>query len=99
MNLIYPQHVSVIQDALCGIRKFTLRDCSPGLEPSSKYPPLVPEWDGMALFRPAILKPKPLLGKQILVPRGLNIYRSPDLESSARRRFPDRERRTHFRNR
>jgi len=45
----------------------------------------VPDWDGMVPI-PAILKPKPLwTGKQILsltIPKGINIYRSPDPKSS-----------------
>jgi len=45
----------------------------------------VPEWDG-AVPIPAIVKPKPLWsGKQILsivIPRGINIHRSPDPKSS-----------------
>jgi len=43
------------------------------------------KWDG-TIPTPAILKPKPLwMGKQILsltIPRGINIYRSPDPKSS-----------------
>ncbi|KAJ7924363.1 hypothetical protein B0H13DRAFT_1978078 [Mycena leptocephala] len=63
--------MGIVQDTLCGIRKFTLRDTFLDWN----------QWDG-AVPIPAIVKPKPLwTGKQILslvVPRGINITRGSD---------------------
>lgn len=77
--------MGIVQDTLCGIRKFTLRDCFLDWNQVQNILLWVPEWDG-SIPTPAILKPKPLwTGKQILslaIPRGINIYRSPDPKSS-----------------
>jgi DNA-directed RNA polymerase II subunit RPB1 len=77
--------MGIVQDTLCGIRKFTLRDTFLDWNAVQNILLWVPEWDG-SIPTPAILKPKPLwTGKQILslaVPRGINIYRSPDPRSS-----------------
>jgi DNA-directed RNA polymerase II subunit RPB1 len=77
--------MGIVQDTLCGIRKFTLRDTFLDWNAVQNILLWVPEWDG-SIPTPAILKPKPLwTGKQILslaVPRGINIYRAPDPRSS-----------------
>ena len=77
--------MGIVQDTLCGIRKFTLRDTFLDWNQVQNILLWVPEWDG-AVPIPAILKPKPLwTGKQILslaIPRGTNIHRSPDPKSS-----------------
>jgi len=77
--------MGIVQDTLCGIRKFTLRDCFMDWNAVQNILLWVPDWDGMVPI-PAILKPKPLwTGKQILsltIPKGINIYRSPDPKSS-----------------
>jgi DNA-directed RNA polymerase II subunit RPB1 len=70
---------------LCGIRKFSLRDAFLDWDHVQNILLWVPDWDGTVPI-PAIVKPKPLwMGKQILsmcVPRGINIFRSPDPKSS-----------------
>ena len=77
--------MGIVQDTLCGIRKFTLRDTFLDWNQVQNILLWVPEWDG-AVPIPAIVKPKPLWsGKQILsmvIPRGINIHRSPDPKSS-----------------
>jgi DNA-directed RNA polymerase II subunit RPB1 len=77
--------MGIVQDTLCGIRKFTLRDTFLDWTQVQNILLWVPEWDG-AVPIPAIVKPKPLwTGKQMLslcIPRGINIYRSPDPKSS-----------------
>uniref|UniRef100_A0A8H7YB65 DNA-directed RNA polymerase subunit n=2 Tax=Psilocybe TaxID=71950 RepID=A0A8H7YB65_PSICU len=77
--------MGIVQDTLCGIRKFTLRDTFLDWNQVQNILLWVPEWDGTVPI-PAILKPKPLwTGKQILsltIPRGINIHRSPDPKSS-----------------
>ncbi|PPQ63539.1 hypothetical protein CVT24_004769 [Panaeolus cyanescens] len=77
--------MGIVQDTLCGIRKFTLRDTFLDWNQVQNILLWVPEWDG-SIPTPAILKPKPLwTGKQILslaIPRGINIHRSPDPKSS-----------------
>ncbi|KAJ8092542.1 DNA-directed RNA polymerase II core subunit rpo21 [Marasmius tenuissimus] len=77
--------MGIVQDTLCGIRKFTLRDSFLDWNLVQNILLWVPEWDGVVPI-PAILKPKPLwTGKQILslvIPRGINILRSPDPKSS-----------------
>ncbi|KAI0791691.1 beta and beta-prime subunits of DNA dependent RNA-polymerase [Abortiporus biennis] len=77
--------MGIVQDTLCGIRKFTLRDTFLDWNQMQNILLWVPEWDG-AIPTPAILKPKPLwTGKQVLslvIPRGINIHRSPDPKSS-----------------
>ncbi|KAF5323647.1 hypothetical protein D9758_017141 [Tetrapyrgos nigripes] len=71
--------MGIVQDTLCGIRKFTLRDSF------LDWQLWVPEWDGVVPI-PAILKPKPLwTGKQILsmvIPPGINIHKNPKPKSS-----------------
>jgi len=77
--------MGIVQDTQCGIRKFTLRDCFMDWDAVQNIFLWVPDWDGMVPIS-AILKPKPLwTGKQILsltIPKGINIYRSPDPKSS-----------------
>ncbi|KAF7333371.1 DNA-directed RNA polymerase subunit [Mycena venus] len=73
--------MSIVQDTLCGIRKFTLRDTFLDWNQVQNILLWVPEWDGTVPI-PAIIKPKPLwTGKQIIslvIPRGINIIRNPD---------------------
>ena len=77
--------MGIVQDTLCGIRKFTLRDTFLDWNQVQNILLWVPEWGGSVPI-PAILKPKPLwTGKQILsltIPHGINIHRSPDPKSS-----------------
>ncbi|KAJ8509443.1 hypothetical protein ONZ45_g8381 [Pleurotus djamor] len=77
--------MGIVQDTLCGIRKFTLRDTFLDWNAVQNILLWVPEWDGTVPI-PAIIKPKPLwTGKQILslaIPRGINIYRAADPKSS-----------------
>ncbi|ORX62127.1 beta and beta-prime subunits of DNA dependent RNA-polymerase [Hesseltinella vesiculosa] len=67
--------MGIVQDTLCGIRKFTLRDCFLTKDLVMNIVMWVPDWDGF-IPPPAILKPKPLwTGKQILsmvIPSGIN---------------------------
>ncbi|SGY60993.1 BQ5605_C007g04513 [Microbotryum silenes-dioicae] len=84
-NIISPQAnkpvMGIVQDTLCGVRKFTLRDCFMDRDFIQNILLWVPEWDGI-IPPPAILKPKQLwTGKQILsmcIPKGINLYRAPD---------------------
>jgi DNA-directed RNA polymerase II subunit RPB1 len=73
--------MGIVQDTLCGIRKFTLRDCFLEWNHVQNILLWLPEWDG-SIPIPAIIKPKPLwTGKQILsmtIPKGVNISRAPD---------------------
>ncbi|THG98988.1 hypothetical protein EW026_g3272 [Hermanssonia centrifuga] len=77
--------MGIVQDTLCGIRKFTLRDTFLDWNQVQNILLWVPEWDG-TVPTPAIIKPKMLwTGKQLLsmcIPRGINIHRSPDPKSS-----------------
>lgn len=77
--------MGIVQDTLCGIRKFTLRDTFLDWNHVQNILLWVPEWDGI-VPTPTILKPKPLwTGKQILsltIPRGVNIQRAPEVKSS-----------------
>ncbi|KZT09014.1 beta and beta-prime subunits of DNA dependent RNA-polymerase [Laetiporus sulphureus 93-53] len=77
--------MGIVQDTLCGVRKFTLRDTFLDWTQVQNILLWVPDWDGSVPI-PAIIKPKPLwTGKQILsmcIPRGINIFRSPDPKSS-----------------
>jgi DNA-directed RNA polymerase II subunit RPB1 len=77
--------MGIVQDTLCGIRKFTLRDTFLDWSQVQNILLWVPEWDG-AVPIPVIVKPKPLWsGKQILsmvIPHGIHIHRSPDPTSS-----------------
>jgi DNA-directed RNA polymerase II subunit RPB1 len=76
--------MGIVQDTLCGIRKFTLRDCFLEWNQVQNIMLWVPDWDG-TVPTPAIIKPKPLwTGKQILgmtIPRGINISRAADTPS------------------
>lgn len=77
--------MGIVQDTLCGIRKFTLRDCFLDWTQVQNILLWVPEWDG-TIPTPAVIKPKPLwTGKQILsmcIPRGINIFRASDSRSA-----------------
>ncbi|KAG8968061.1 DNA-directed RNA polymerase II subunit rpb1 [Tulasnella sp. 419] len=77
--------MGIVQDTLCGIRKFTLRDTFLDWPAVQNILLWVPEWDGV-VPTPTILKPKPMwTGKQILsmtIPRGINIIRAPEIKSS-----------------
>ena len=89
VQIISPQAnkpvMGIVQDTLCGIRKFTLRDTFLDWNAVQNILLWVPEWDGTVPI-PAIIKPKPLwTGKQILsltIPRGINISRAPDPKSN-----------------
>ena len=76
--------MGIVQDTLCGIRKFTLRDTSRDWNQVQNVLLWVPEWDGVVPI-PAIVKPKPLWsGKQILslcIPRSINIFHTVDSRS------------------
>jgi DNA-directed RNA polymerase II subunit RPB1 len=80
LQIISPQAnkpvMGIVQDTLCGIRKFTLRDNFCDWNAVQNILLWVPEWDG-TIPPPAILKPKPLwTGKQLLsmcIPKGINI--------------------------
>ena len=76
--------MGIVQDTLCGIRKFTLRDAFLDWNQVQNILLWVPDWDG-TVPTPAIIKPKPMwTGKQLLsmcIPRGINIFRSPDPKS------------------
>ncbi|KAL1914514.1 DNA-directed RNA polymerase II subunit RPB1 [Calcarisporiella thermophila] len=71
--------MGIVQDTLCGIRKFTLRDCFLDRELVMNILMWVPDWDGN-MIPPAIFKPKPLwTGKQLIsmvIPKGVNCRRS-----------------------
>ena len=73
--------MGIVQDTLCGIRKFTLRDCFMDWATVQNILLWVPGWDG-TIPTPAIIAPKPLwTGKQILslaIPSGINIVRKSD---------------------
>lgn len=77
--------MGIVQDTLCGVRKFTLRDSFLDWAQVQNILLWVPNWDG-SIPTPAIIKPKPLwTGKQILsmcIPKGINIHRNPDPKSS-----------------
>lgn len=68
--------MGIVQDTLCGVRKFTLRDSFCDWNMVQNMLLWVPGWDG-SIPPPAILKPKPLwTGKQLLslcIPKGINI--------------------------
>lgn len=73
--------MGIVQDTLCGIRKFTLRDNFLDWAQVQNVLLWVPDWDGV-IPTPTILKPKPMwTGKQLLsmcIPRGINIHRKPE---------------------
>ncbi|ORY05979.1 beta and beta-prime subunits of DNA dependent RNA-polymerase [Basidiobolus meristosporus CBS 931.73] len=92
-QIISPQSnkpvMGIVQDTLCGVRKFTKRDCFMDKALVMNILMLVHDWDGV-IPTPAILKPLPLwTGKQLLsmvIPKGINCitYHSahPDDEKS-----------------
>ncbi|KAI8353137.1 hypothetical protein B0O80DRAFT_403006 [Mortierella sp. GBAus27b] len=67
--------MGIVQDTLCGVRKFTKRDCFLSKEMVMNLVMWVPGWEGF-LPTPAILKPKPMwTGKQLvsmIIPKGIN---------------------------
>ncbi|WFD00426.1 DNA-directed RNA polymerase [Malassezia yamatoensis] len=69
--------MGIVQDTLCGIRKFTLRDTLMDFDQVQNLLLWVPNWDGV-LPQPCILKPKPYWsGKQLLsmcIPKGINVF-------------------------
>lgn len=69
--------MGIVQDTLCGIRKFTLRDCLLDFDQVQNILLWVPDWDGVVPM-PCILKPKAYWsGKQILsmcIPKGINVF-------------------------
>ncbi len=77
--------MGIVQDTLCGIQKFTLRDTFLDWNQVQNILLWVPDWDGTVPI-PAIIKPKPMwTGKQILsmvIPRGINIQRSAEPKSA-----------------
>lgn len=77
--------MGIVQDTLCGIRKFTLRATFLDWPQVQNILLWVPECNG-TIPTPAILRPKPLwTGKQILsmtIPLGINTRRNPDPKSS-----------------
>jgi DNA-directed RNA polymerase II subunit RPB1 len=77
--------MGIVQDAHCGIRKFTLHDTFLDWNQVTEYLLWVPEWDASVPL-PTTISPKPLwTGKQLLslcIPRGINIFRYPDPKSS-----------------
>lgn len=80
LQIISPQAnkpvMGIVQDTLCGIRKFTLRDCFCNWKEVQNILLWLPGWDG-TIPAPAIFKPKPMwTGKQLLslcIPSGINI--------------------------
>lgn len=76
--------MGIVQDTLCGIRKFTLRDTFVDWIQVQNLLLWLPGWDGI-VPTPTILKPKPLwTGKQLLsmcIPRGINVLRLPESRS------------------
>eukprot|EP00834_Sanchytrium_tribonematis_P003158 NODE_114_length_18474_cov_1.567510.p2 type:complete len:1022 gc:universal NODE_114_length_18474_cov_1.567510:587-3652(+) len=79
-QIITPQSnrpvMGIVQDTLCGVRKFTLRDTFMDEAFVHNIMMWVPEWNG-DIPNPAILKPKKLwTGKQILeliIPKQINL--------------------------
>lgn len=73
--------MGIVQDTLCGIRKFTLRNCWMDRDFVQNILLWVDGWDGI-IPPPAIMKPKELWsGKQILsmcIPKGINLVRDND---------------------
>ncbi|KAG0175078.1 DNA-directed RNA polymerase II subunit rpb1 [Apophysomyces sp. BC1021] len=67
--------MGIVQDSLCGIRKFTQRDLFMAKDMVMNIVMWVPDWDGY-IPPPAILKPKPMwTGKQIIsmvIPKRIN---------------------------
>ncbi|TDL14139.1 RNA polymerase II largest subunit [Rickenella mellea] len=77
--------MGIVQDTLCGIRKFTLRDSFLDWVLVQNILMCVHGWDD-TIPTPPITKPKALwTGKQIIsmtIPRGINIHRGSDPPSS-----------------
>ncbi|GAK66175.1 beta and beta-prime subunits of DNA dependent RNA-polymerase [Moesziomyces antarcticus] len=73
--------MGIVQDTLCGIRKFSLRDCLLDYQQVQQVLLWVADWDGVVPM-PCILKPKPYWsGKQILsmcIPKGINVFLDKD---------------------
>ncbi|KAF8907622.1 hypothetical protein CPB84DRAFT_1813483 [Gymnopilus junonius] len=61
--------MGIVQDTLCGIRKFTLRDTFLDWNQVQNILLWVPEWDGSQIL-------------SLTIPRGINIHRAPDPKSS-----------------
>ena len=55
--------MGIVQDTLCGIRKFTLRDCFLDWNAVQNILLWVPEWNG-EIPTPAIIKPQAALDGQ-----------------------------------
>ena len=70
--------MGIVQDTLCGIRKFTLRDTFLDWYQVQNILLWVPDWDG-SIPQPAIIKPVPKwTGKQmisLILPEGLSLHR------------------------
>ncbi|EKD04138.1 DNA-directed RNA polymerase ii largest subunit [Trichosporon asahii var. asahii CBS 8904] len=68
--------MGIVQDTLCGVRKFTLRDNFCDWAFVQNLLLWLPDWDG-TIPPPAILKPRPMwTGKQLVsmcIPKGINI--------------------------
>lgn len=77
--------MGIVQDTLCGVRKFTLRDTFLDWSQVQNILLWIPDWDGV-VPKPAIMRPKELWsGKQILslsIPRGTNIQRFSEPKSA-----------------
>lgn len=77
--------MGIVQDTLCGVRKFTLRDMLMDFEQVQQVLLFVPEWNG-EMPMPCILKPKPFWsGKQILsmcIPKGINIFQGGEVKAA-----------------
>lgn len=69
--------MGIVQDTLCGIRKFSLRDAFLDFDQVQNILLWVAGWDGR-VPTPAVIKPKPMwTGKQILsmcIPKGVNVF-------------------------
>jgi len=78
--------MGIVQDTLCGVRKFTLRDCLLDYDQVQNILLWVPGWDGVVPM-PCILKPKPYWsGKQILslcIPKGINVFLGDPVKASS----------------
>ena len=73
--------MGIVQDALCGVRKFTVRDSFMSKAHVMNILMWVPGWNGI-VPPPAIIKPVPMwTGKQIMsmvIPKGINHSRTDD---------------------
>ncbi|CAO1637933.1 unnamed protein product [Parajaminaea phylloscopi] len=80
-NIVSPQAnkpvMGIVQDTLCGVRKFTVRDMLMDFEQVQQVLLQVADWNG-EMPMPCVLRPKPYWsGKQILsmcIPKGINIF-------------------------